>query len=276
VIKSRFDYHAPPSRDEAAALLSSLEGELSIISGGTWVVPEMTHGVRSPRHVVDLRRAGLGDIRRENGSVVIGTTATYADVLRTDAAPAVLQAMARGVTGGAQVHNQGTIGGSACYANPASDAPGALAGLDATFRLARGERTRELAAADFFTGGFRTALEEGELLTEIVIPATSDGARGGYYKFKHCESSWPIATAMCTVDAGGAVTRLVLGGVSPVPVHVADTAGATDGEAVEAAVRATAFEPWADVLADGGYRTRIAPVVAKRAFLAAVEQPVEQ
>jgi CO/xanthine dehydrogenase FAD-binding subunit len=271
VIKSRFEYHAPLSLDDAAALLPSLEGEVSIISGGTWVVPEMTHGIRSPRHVIDLRRAGLGGIRRDNGSVVVGTTATYADVRQADAAPLELQTMAHGITGGAQVHNQGTIGGSACYANPASDAPGALVGLDATFRLARGERRRELPAAEFFTGSFATVLENGELLTEIVIPAASAGVRGGYYKFKHCESSWPIATAFCRIDAEGAVTRLVLGGVSTVPVIVGNAVGAADGEAVEAAVRATAFEPWGDVLADGGYRTRIAPVVAKRAFLAAAD-----
>ena len=56
-------------------------------------------------------------------------TATYADVLRSAGVPSVLVVMARGVTGGGQVHNQGTIGGSFCYANPASDAPGALVGL---------------------------------------------------------------------------------------------------------------------------------------------------
>jgi CO/xanthine dehydrogenase FAD-binding subunit len=269
VIQRHFEYHAPTSIDEAVDLVASVADEAAVISGGTWVVPEMTHGVRLPRRVVDLRRAGLGTIRRDNGSVVIGTTVTYADVLASAQAPTVLRAMAVGVTGGAQVHNQGTLGGSACYANPASDVPGALVGLGATLRLARAGGARDVAAGDFFVGDFETVLEPGELLTEIVVPAQSDEERTGYYKFKHCESSWPIATACCTVDRDGGVARLVLGGVSAAPVVVDQAVGATSEEAVATAVSGTEFEPWNDVLAEGWYRRRIAGVVAKRAYLAA-------
>src|SRR5262249_47423554 len=126
MIKRAFEYHAPASLDEASNLVSSLEGAMSIISGGTWVLPEMTHRVRGPEHVIDLRRAGLGDVVRENGALVIGTTATYADVLKADVEVDAVQTMVVGVTGGAQIHNQGTLGGSACYANPGSDVPGVL------------------------------------------------------------------------------------------------------------------------------------------------------
>jgi len=269
MIKGSFEYHAPVSLDETAELISSLEGETSMISGGTWVVPEMTHGVRRPKHVVDLRRAGLGGVTRANGSLVIGTTATYADVLDADGDAQVeaLKAMAVGVTGGAQIHNQGTLGGSACYANPGSDVPGALVGLDATMRLARGEARRDLPAADFFGEAFRTVLEPGELLTAIVVPASS--ARSGYYKFKLSESSWPIATACCVVDGDRSVMRLALGGVSPRPVLVEVAVGAADPDAVSEAVRSTEFEQWTDALAAGSYRKKIAHVVARRAYLAA-------
>ena len=71
MIKGAFEYYAPGSIDEAAELVASLDGDTSVISGGTWVVPEMTHGIRTPRHVVDLRRAGVGGIERENGSLVV-------------------------------------------------------------------------------------------------------------------------------------------------------------------------------------------------------------
>jgi aerobic carbon-monoxide dehydrogenase medium subunit len=271
MIKEAFEYHSPASLEEAAGLVSSLEGETSVISGGTWVVPEMTHGVRRPKHVVDLRRAGLEGVASENGSLVIGTTATYADVLNADAVAAVdaLRTMVVGVTGGAQIHNQGTLGGSACYANPGSDVPGALVGLDATLRLARGEARRDVPAADFFADSFRTALEAGELLTAIVVPAPAGGTRTGYYKFKLSESSWPIATACCAVDADGSVLRLALGAVAPTPVVVTGAVGATDADAVAAAVAGTEFDPWSDALADGSYRRKIADVVARRAYLAA-------
>jgi aerobic carbon-monoxide dehydrogenase medium subunit len=271
MIRGAFEYHAPTSADEAAELVPTLEGETAVISGGTWVVPEMTHGVRRPKHVVDLRRAGLEKVARENGSLVIGTTATYADVLEAGAAAGfdALQTMVVGVTGGAQIHNQATLGGSACYANPGSDVPGLLVGVHATLRLARGDSRREVPAADFFQGAFRTALEPGELLTALALPVSPAGARSGYYKFKLSESSWPIATGCCVTDAGGAVTTLALGGVSPAPVVVAAAVGATDADAVAAAVGDTEFEPWSDALADGSYRKKIAHVVARRAYLAA-------
>ena len=271
MIKASFEYHAPTSADEAAELVSSLEGETAVISGGTWVVPEMTHGVRRPRHVVDLRQAGLAGVARENGSLVIGTTATYTDVFQAGAAGEIeaLETMVAGVTGGAQIHNQGTLGGSACYANPGSDAPGLLVGLDATLRLVRGNSRREVAAGDFFQDSFRTTLESGELLTAIVVPVPPAGARSGYYKFKLNESSWPIATACCLADAEGSVMRLAVGGVSPTPVVVEAAVGATHPDTVATAVGDTAFEPWSDALADGAYRRKIAHVVARRAYLAA-------
>lgn len=269
MIKGAFDYHAPSTLDEAVELVGSLDGDTSVISGGTWVVPEMTHGTRTPRHVVDLRRAGAGAVGPSNGSLVVGTTATYGDVLEADVELEALRTMATGVTGGPQVLNQGTLGGSACYANPASDVPGALVGLEATLRLAGRGGRRELAAADFFVDAFRTALEPGELLAEISIPTLPAGASAGYYKFKLCESSWPIATACCTVGADGSVSRLALGGVSAKPVLVPAAVGAADADAVEAAVRDFEFEPWADALADGSYRRRIAHVVARRAYLVA-------
>jgi CO/xanthine dehydrogenase FAD-binding subunit len=268
MIKGAFDYHTPASLEEAASALASVDGEVSVISGGTWVVPEMTHGVRRPRAVVDLRRAGLGTVRRDNGAVAIGTTVTYSGLLAAPDGPAVLKVMASGVTGGKQVHNQGTLGGSACYANPSSDVPAALVGVDATLRLVRDGGSREIAAADFFRGSFKTALEPGELLSEILVPAEPQG-RFGYYKFKFSESSWPIATATCLVGSDGRVARLSLGGVSTTPVLVSAATGAGEAGDVAAAVAATEFEPWTDGLADGGYRRRIAGVIAGRAFAAA-------
>src|SRR5262249_21853676 len=150
--------------------------------------------------------------------------------------------------------------------------PGVLVGLAATLRLNGKTGTRTVEAGDFFLGGFATALQSGELLTEVVIPAAREGSAFGYYKFKLSESSWPIATATCVVGAGGEVVRLTLGGVSSKPIVVSSAEGAAEAGDVEAAVADTEFEPWGDVLAEGSYRRRIASVVAKRAFLVATAE----
>jgi len=268
MIPHRFEYHAPRSLEEAVELVGSADGGTAILGGGTWVVVELNQGTRRPERVVDLRHAGLGTVERRDGATVFGATATYSAVLAADV-PAVVREMARGVTGGAQVRNLGSLGGSACYANPASDVPGLVVGLAATMRLAGTSGEREVAAADFFRGAFASDVREGELLTEIVVPDLPPGSRAGYVKFKLCESSWPIVTATCVVGADGAVQRLALGGAQEIPLLVEQAAGATDAASVEAAAGAAVTDPWSDVLAPGEYRRSIAGVIAKRAYLAA-------
>ena len=282
MIKRRFTYQTPSSVDEAVAAVVEAGADGEIVGGGTWVVPEMTHGVRDPRVVIDLRNAGLAGAAASNGGLAVGAMTTYAELASSSVVQeraGALATMAAGITGGAQVRNQGTLGGSACYASPSSDAPGTLVGLDATMHLRSGSGSREVAAADFFTGAFEGDVQDGEVLEQITIPAPPENARFGHYKLKLVESSWPIATATCVVGVGadGAVTsaRLAVGGVNTTPylVDVSGLVGSTlDGAAAESVVetvRAGASDPYSDVLADGGYRQQVSGVVAKRALLAA-------
>lgn len=259
MITTRFDYQAPTSIEAAADLLA--EGDATIVGGGTWVVPEMTHGARTPARLVDLRHAGLSGVRTENGSTSIGATTTYRDLIASEDIAVrlpLLRTLALGITGGAQIWNRGTVGGSACYANPASDIPAALVALDASLRLHSADGARTVAAADFFVDAFATALKPGEILAEIVIGPVD---ASGYYKFKLCESSWPIVTAAYVRDA--ASERVALGGAQATPVRVELDGTAADDVAARA--DAAVDEPWSDVLASGAYRKSIAGVVAKRA-----------
>jgi CO/xanthine dehydrogenase FAD-binding subunit len=285
MIGQRFEYHAPKGIKTAAKLLEAADGQANVIAGGTWVVPELTHGIRTPAHIIDLRQAKLSGIKRvTGGGLRVGATTTYSELLGSPLVArraALLHAMSVGVTGGAQVRNQGTIGGSACYATPSSDAPGVLVALDASLKLADANGTRDVSAARFFKGAFESELGTGELLTEIAIPAQPENARFGYYKLKFCESSWPIAIGACVLgmndDGTVQSARLVVGGVNTKP-YVVDTS-ALIGSAVtrdladEVAERArqAASDPYTDVLADGAYRQQIAGVVAKRALLDAAK-----
>jgi carbon-monoxide dehydrogenase medium subunit len=288
VIAKHFDYHAPESIDDVVGLLDT-GGDARILAGGTWLVPDMTRGDQTQKSVVDIRRAGLDRIRAEGDGVAIGAAMTYTQLLASDVvrerAP-LLRSLASTVTGGPQIRNQGTIGGSACYAFPSSDVPACLVALDARLRLVGPAATREVDAKSFFLGAFTTAARADELLAEIVIPAQTNVTGFGYYKLKHCQSSWPIATGACVIrpnGAGaGASATLALGGVSATPVVVpieealiATTIGPAElAEVEQLAVRAV-DSPWSDVLADGEYRRLVAGVVAKRALRQAVQpEPV--
>lgn len=268
MIKNRFQYLAPKSVEEAARLLAESPADTEVIGGGTWVVVEMTAGIRDPRRVIDLKDAGLRYVKEEGGSLVIGARATYTDILRSPAAQKVpaLIAMCTGITGGAQLRNRATLAGSVCFANPSADGHGLLAGLGATFSLRTASGSRQVKAADFYTGPFATVLAAGELLESISIPLES-GVKQGYYKFKLAESSWPICTATAVVAADGSA-RVTIGAANEVPVTV--TGSASDLEGLAAAAEAAVTRPHSDELAAGDYRKQIAGAIAKRAVKAAV------
>ncbi|MEV5556916.1 FAD binding domain-containing protein [Nonomuraea wenchangensis] len=278
MITNNFAYHAPTDLDGVVAALSAASGPAVVLGGGTMLVPDMTHGRTVADVVVDLSRAGLSGITLDGGVVVAGATTTYAHVLadpRARELTPLLCRVAGGVTGGPQIRNKGTIGGSACYANPSSEVPAALVALGARLRLASAGGVREVAAEDFFTGAFATARRSDEVLAAIALP-TPDGARPGYVKLKLAESSWPIATAACVPGPDGAL-RVALGAVAATPLLLTldpPEAGAADPAwraYVREVVAAVLTEPWSDVLADGEYRRRVAPVVAARAVADALQ-----
>jgi carbon-monoxide dehydrogenase medium subunit len=263
VIRTRLRYHAPEDIAEACSLLEERGEDAAVVGGGTWLIPLMGRGERSVTDVVDLRRLDLSGVLEQDGQLEVGAMTTYADVLASsvlrERAP-LLHHVARGITGGKQIHNVGTLGGSACFAFPSSDVPACLVALGAQMRVHGSAGAREVAAEDFFLDAFRCALDRGEILTAMVIPAVPDGI--GYYKLKLCEGSWPIATAAAVVTNGR--PTVTLGGVSRTPLRI-DLDGDVP-EQLDALIGERLDDPWDDELAPGGYRQAVAPVIARRAL----------
>jgi carbon-monoxide dehydrogenase medium subunit len=284
MIPGRFTYASPESIEEAVELLAADPPASRLLGGGTWVVPELNRGESRPRLVVDLRRAGLARIEADGDRVRVGAMCSYSDVLASAAVAEVLpllRRMADGVTGGRQIQNQGTLGGSVVAARPQSDAPAAVVahGGQAVIRGPDGER--RCPPAELFAGPMRTSLASDEILVGFDFPRASDLAYG-YYKLKRSSSSWPIATAACLLGFNeGRCTSatLVLGAVAPTPTRV-DLSGVLVGmplseEALSGAASVAGeavTDPWGDVLAPADYRAAVAPVVARRALFAAWAQ----
>jgi carbon-monoxide dehydrogenase medium subunit len=257
VIGHPFALFLPASVEEAVELAGRYGSDARALAGGTVLVPEMSRGAARPGVVIDLSRCGLAGVLPGG----FGALTTYRELA---ALPGLLGRVARGITGGAQIRNRATAGGSACYANPASDVPAALVALEATLVLASAGGERRLPAPAFFVDAFVTAARPGELLVSIELPPLAPGSRFGYEKLRFGESSWPIVTAAAIVRPGGGL-RVVLGGAAAVPVAVEVGAAAE----LEEAIRAALVEPWSDVLAGSDYRRRVAPVMARRALGAA-------
>jgi carbon-monoxide dehydrogenase medium subunit len=269
---SRFGYVAPSSEPELLAAVATSPAPVRVLSGGTWLVPLLTAGETEARTVVDLRDAGLDGVEADGDVLRIGAAVTYATVLSSPivggAAP-LFQRMAATITGGPQIRHQGTIGGAAAYATPASDVPAVLVALGAQIVVASAMRGRRSIDADgFFRDAYRTELAPDEVLIEIAIPAGR--ARVGYQKLKFGESSWPVVTAAAVIDDLGDVS-VAVGGAFARPVLVrlgklGDVAlrGAV-GAATEAALAEVDAPHWADEFADWDYRRRVAPVLVARA-----------
>jgi carbon-monoxide dehydrogenase medium subunit len=137
-----------------------------------------------------------------------------------------------------RVRSVGTLGGNLCFADPHSDPASFLLAAGAVFTCQRGQATRRIPAAAFFTGLYQTALAPGELLTAVELPARPDRAALSHVRFKLTERPAVTVSAMLTLAPGeGAApgvseARLIVGSVGSVPfaAGTAVLAGATAGD----------------------------------------------
>jgi aerobic carbon-monoxide dehydrogenase medium subunit len=280
-----FAYYRPKTIAEASALLKKNRGA-RVLAGGHSLLPAMKFRLATPKALVDIGAIkGLCGIQMRGKTIWIGATTTHADVASSPIVRKSCPMLAEtaGQIGDLQVRNRGTMGGSIAHADPAADYPTALVALGATV-VARGPRgERKIPAGEFFVDLFTTALKPGEIVTAVVVPPTGKGQGASYAKHPHPASRYAVAGAAAVLEIkDGKVARasLVVGGVTPNPVRIAeaevDLVGKKpDNAAIAAAaahVAAAIPDPMGDTYASGEYRVHIASVLAKRALVAAVER----
>jgi carbon-monoxide dehydrogenase medium subunit len=266
VIPAAFEYRRAGSVDEAVELLGSDE-EAKILAGGHSLIPLMRLRFARPALLVDIGRLDdLRYVRRDDGHIAIGALTRHAQLA---ADPALAQgcapiASAAAHVGDPQVRHRGTIGGSVAHGDPASDLATIMLTLDADLvvRGPGGERT--VAATDFFTGMFTTALGQQDVLTEIRVPAVAGGT---YLKHTRRTQDWAtVGVAAARVD-GRLQVGLTNMGTTPLrarSVEEAVAGGASPAQAAELAADGTA--PRSDVSASADYRRHLARVLVRRAL----------
>ena len=275
------EYVRPDSVEDALAALGGTAGS-RVLAGGQTLINVLKHRAASVELLVDVSR--LEELRfidvSADGSVTIGAATTYRELERSAelrAAQPIIGEVAAG-TVDRQVRARGTIGGNACFADPASNYPPLLVALGASLQIAGPAGVRSVPAEDFFVGLFRTAVGPGELLRSISLPPL-DGAGVGYRSLQIAADSWALARAVAWVGAGEPIgaARVVLGCVAGTPVRAVATEARLIGgpRSTEAAVAAAALagdglEPPADVHASSAYRRGMAVVMAKHALFDAL------
>jgi carbon-monoxide dehydrogenase medium subunit len=255
------DYARPQSVEEAVNLLAARE-DARALAGGQSLVNVMKTRVASPELVVDLNGIdALRGIEDDGGALVIGSMTTYSAIVDSPevaSARPILAACARTIAD-VQVRNRGTIGGNVCSNDPTNHFPPLLAALGAELTIlgAGGERT--VGTDEFFEGVYLTAVQPGEVLTKVRIPAKGD-ARDGWASVTLGRDGTGIVNVAASVKDGTA--RLAIGCVAATPVVVTASA---DETAVKDAVRAADLDPPPDVHASADYRRHLAEVLAARA-----------
>jgi len=286
MIPSAFDYFAPRSLEEALQLLAQHGPEAKLLAGGHSLLPLMKLRLAAPRVLIDLGKVGgLSYIREDGGRIALGAMTTHAEIEHSDLlkrrAPLLAETAAE--IGDVQVRNRGTIGGTAAHADPAADYPAALLALDAEFVVARPQGTRTVAARDFFVDMLTTALQPGEILTEIRLAADSGRTGSAYRKLHQPASGFAIVgvAARLTLDAGGRCAGVAVGitGVAPKAYRATGVERGLSRQALDAkriaeaaAQAARGVEPLADLHASARYRAAMATVFTRRALAAALER----
>ena len=259
-----FEFHRPASIKDAVGLVRD-RAEAKFLAGGQSLLPVHKLELAAPSDLVsifDLKE--LRDIRVDGGNLLIGALVTHDEVSRspevTKAIPALAQ-LAGGI-GDAQVRNRGTLGGSVAHADPAADYPAALVGLGATVITDR----RSVAADDFFTGLFATALARDELVKAVSFPIAK---RAAYAKFAHRASKYALVGVFVAETATGIRVAVTGAGAKVFRLGSFEAAlgkklapGSLDGIAV------AATDLNSDAEASAEYRAHLIGVMAKRAVQA--------
>jgi len=259
-----FDYQRPT---DVKAATAAFQGDARFLAGGQSLVQAMRLRLSQSERLVDLGGiAQLKGIRIDGGAVVIGAMTTHAavassaDVRRT--IPALAE-LAAGI-GDPMVRNMGTLGGSIANADPAACYPAALLALGATVRTDR----RTIAAEQFFTGLYETALQPGELVVEVSFPPAQQAA---YEKFHQPASRFALVGVFVAKTAAG-VRVAVTGAKSHVfratPIEAALAASFTP-EAAKG-VRLPATDINGDLHGSAEYRAAMVSVMAARAVARAL------
>ena len=282
---SAFSYARATSVANALELLVAHGDKAKVLSGGQSLMPAMNLRLISPELIVDIGEiTELRGIAVRGGVLSIGALTRHVDLLRSPEiaahAPLLTEAVAH--VAHPAIRNRGTLGGSLAHADPASELPASMVALNATIVVRGQTGERRIAAGDFFTGIYETALSAQELLIAIEVPVAQKNSAHFFHEFARRHGDYAIAglAAQAIVQGGlftdlrtaffavgdrpilaKAATKLVNIGITPA---VLAEASATLGEELD---------PQEDQQASAAMRRHLAKILLARCASALLGRP---
>lgn len=266
-------YHRPRTLDEMWRLKET-EPDAHFIAGGT----DLMVGNHPPRAFISLRAIpGLDGI--ELGPPTrIGAMTLVADVLAHGGIAARYPTLTQAchLFASMQIRNAATVGGNLCNASPAADLAPPLLVHDAAVRLSSPGGAREMPLEEFFLGPGRTALQAGEVLTDVLLDPPPAGAATTFLRKTRVRMDIALVSVAVLLELDGKrckTARVAAGAVAPTPMRLKMVEAMLEGESINARLAAEAgalaaqnVEPVDDVRTTAAYRRHMVGVYVKRAL----------
>jgi len=286
-----FKYLLASSLDQALAFKAEHGGEARFLAGGQSLVPVLNFRLAQPAALIDINditvAAGVTPAETE---LRIGALTRYSALQRDTnmvrQCPLIAEALPH--IAHPQIRNRGTIGGNLCHADPASELPAIMLALGARLRLRSSSGERTLGARDFFTGALSTALQDNEMLVEVIVPAVPPPAgrqRGtAFLEVARRRGDFAMMGIAAVVTLEGDLcreARLAFCGAGDGPVLAAQAAAAVigtklgDKDAELAAEQVQKeVEPFGSIHATADYQRHLAGILTRRALKIARDRAI--
>ncbi len=286
MIAQSFKYESPGTIADAIALLEKYGDEAKILSGGHSLIPMMKLRFASPEYLIDINGIpGLSYIKEEKGLIKIGALTREADIEHSDLLKKYFPIFSdvTKLIADPQVRNMGTIGGNLAHGDAANDHPAVMLALNAKIIATGPNGIKEIPIDEFFFGFYTTALQHGDILTEIRIPVPPGNTGSAYHKLERKVGDYATAgvAVQLTVDGKGICKSVGIGltNVNPTPLRASRSEQALLGKQVndETIGQAAKFasedcSPSSDLRGSEEYKRAMVAVLVKRMIRKAMER----
>jgi carbon-monoxide dehydrogenase medium subunit len=278
-----FDYEVAESVDHAIELLGEHGEDAKILAGGHSLIPLLRLRLAAPTVLIDVGRLDdLNYVREEDDHLAIGALTHHRQIHNDDTVNehCGILAYTAGQLGDPSVQHRGTIGGAVAHGDPSGDLPSVITALEGEVVVKGPDGERTISAADFFLDWLYTALDEGEVVTEVRVPKLSSDTGWSYKKFSRRSQDWAVVGVAAIVEKNnGNIDSARIGltsmGSTPIRATAVEEAlsGASADDVAEAANSADeGTSPTSDDAASEEFRRHLARVWTRRAVEEALER----
>jgi CO/xanthine dehydrogenase FAD-binding subunit len=280
-----FKYVAVRTVDEAVKQLSLYGEKAKVLAGGQSLTPMLNFRLLHPEVLVDINPVKeLDFVVERSGGLSIGALTRHRTIenskLVREKYP--LLAAAAEEVGHLAIRTRGTFGGSLAHADPAAEFPMIALLVDAEMKVRSAAGAKTIKAKDFFVSYLASALEEGQILTEVYLPGLPPHSGWGFNELCRRPGDFAIAAVAATVTMNGrkcAQARISMAGVGPTPLRAPAAEALLKGQELDEALlkqagkkASEAADPSNDVHASAEFRRHVVDVLTQRALKSALER----